>query len=423
MIGRGVWIKAGVFVVIAMLGIGYILEHYIGVGRSVFGTQYTAYVDLKDSGGIFPTASVTYRGVEIGRVGPIELRGDGIRVALEITSDAKIPEDARAVVANGSPIGEQYVDLRPPDDRPPYLRQGSVIPQSRTTLPTSIQDLLVNVNRLVQSVPRDALQTVVTELGTAFEETGPDLRRLLDSSQDLLGSATDALPETVRLIDDGGTVLDTQNDLSSSIISFSKGLDRFTRALRGSDADLRKVLEEGVPASTEIVALDHALDATLPVLLGNLTSLGRITAVRIPAIRQVLIIYPYVVSTSYGLFPGNGTTRFGVPIPPATDHPPCKQGYWPPEKRRLPEELTYPPMRYDAFCKAPTKADINVRGSREAPQPGGGRLGDRPGYMNNSGLPDRDRRSGATYELGSTGGALQLFGDESWLSLVFGPLL
>jgi phospholipid/cholesterol/gamma-HCH transport system substrate-binding protein len=422
-IGRSVWIKTGVFVVIAVLGIGYILEHYVGVGRSVFGTSYTAYVDLADSGGIFPTASVTYRGVEVGRVGPIELRDDGIRVALKITSGTPIPEDARAIVANGSPIGEQYVDLRPNTGRPPYLHQGSVIPQSRTVLPTSTQDLLVNLDQLVRSVPRDDLHTVVTELGTAFEETGPALRRLLDSSHDLLRTATATLPESVRLIDDSGRVLDTQNDLSGSIISFSKGLDRFSEALRSSDADLRKVLEQGVPASSQIVELDHALDATLPVLLGNLTSLGKITAVRIPAIRQVLIIYPYVVSTSYGLFPHNGTTRFGVPIPPANDHQPCKQGYWPAEKRRLPEELRYPPMRWNAFCKVSTKADINVRGSRMAPQPGGGRLGDRPGYMNNSGLPGGGGGGRATYELGSTGGAQQLFGDESWLSLVFGPLL
>lgn len=422
MIARGVWVKTAVFVVIAVLGIGYILEHYVGVGRSVFGTQYTAYVDLADSGGIFPTASVTYRGVEIGRVGRIELHGEGIRVALNITSGTHVPENARAIVANGSPIGEQYVDLRPDTDQPPYLHQGSVIPQSRTELPTSTQDLLVNVDQLVRSVPRDDLHTVVTELGTAFEETGPDLRRLLDSSHELLRTASAALPETKRLIHDSGTVLDTQNDLSSSIVSFSKGLDRFSRALRGSDADIRRVLAEGVPASTQLVELDHGLDATLPVLLGNLTSLGRITAVRIPAIRQVLIIYPYVVSTSYGLFPGNGTTRFGVPIPPANDHQPCKQGYWPPEKRRLPEELTYPPIRYGAFCNLSTKADVNVRGSREAPEPGGGRLGDRPGYMNNSGLPGGGGAR-ATYELGSAGEAQQLFGDGSWLSLVFGPLL
>jgi phospholipid/cholesterol/gamma-HCH transport system substrate-binding protein len=416
-IRRSVWVKTAVFVVIAVLGIGYVLVHYIGVGRTVFGTGYTAYVDLADSGGIFPTASVTYRGVEVGRVGGIELRDDGIRVRLDITSSTPIPADARAVVANGSPIGEQYVDLRPETNGGPYLRQGSVIPRARTELPVSTQDLLVNLDQLVRSVPRDDLHTVVTELGTAFAETGPELRRLLDASHELLRSATGALPESVRLIDDGGTVLDTQNDLASSIVSFSRHLDRFSRAVRGSAADIRRVLAAGVPASAQVVALDHDLDATLPVLLGNLTSLGEVTAVRVPAIRQVLIVYPYVVSTSYGLFPGNGTTRFGVPIPPAFDHQPCKKGYWPADKRRLPSELRYPPIRYDAFCNEPTDADVNVRGARMAPQPGGGRLGDRPGYMRNT-----HTRGGTSYELGSTGGQQQVLGDLSWLSLLFGPL-
>jgi phospholipid/cholesterol/gamma-HCH transport system substrate-binding protein len=255
-------------------------------------------------------------------------------------------------------------------------------------------------------------------LGTAFEEAGPRLRRLLDSSHELLRTASANLPQTVRLIDDSEPVLRTQNELSSSITGFSRHLDRFSRALRGSDGDLRRVLRNGVPAATELVALDHGLDATLPVLLGNLTSLGQVTAVRVPAIRQVLIIYPYVVSTSYGLFPHNGSTRFGVPIPPATDHQPCKKGYWPVEKRRLPGALKYPPVRWDAFCKEPTSADVNVRGSRMAPQPGGGRLGDRPGYMNNSGLPG----GGADYELGSTGGQQRTLGDLSWMSLLFGPM-
>ena len=74
----------------------------------------------------------------------------------------------------------------------------------------------------------------------------------------------------------------------------------------------------------------------LPVLLNNLVSVGQVTAVRVPAIRQVLIIYPYVVATSYGLFPNNGSTRFGVPVPPSTDRSPCAAGYFPKSKRRLP---------------------------------------------------------------------------------------
>ena len=127
-------------------------------------------------------------------------------------------------------------------------------------------------------------------------------------------------------------------------------------------------------------------------------------------------------------------------------------GSVPPKKWRLPNALHYPPLRWDAFCKAPTKADINVRGSREAPEPDGKRLGDEPGYMSNAGLPhgggsgssasasdsgsgsasapaatfavDRwfSAPDGSRYLLGSTGGQQRVLGDRSWMWLLFGPM-
>ena len=45
--------------------------------------------------------------------------------------------------------GEQFLDLRPRNGRSPYLHNGSVIPASRTSLPVSTQDLLVNLDRLL----------------------------------------------------------------------------------------------------------------------------------------------------------------------------------------------------------------------------------------------------------------------------------
>ncbi|MBY8852911.1 MlaD family protein, partial [Saccharothrix sp. MB29] len=57
---------------------------------------------------------VTYRGVPVGRVGPIRLVDRRVEVELRITAGAPpIPADLEAVVANRSAVGEQYVDLRP----------------------------------------------------------------------------------------------------------------------------------------------------------------------------------------------------------------------------------------------------------------------------------------------------------------------
>src|SRR5436189_2592569 len=158
MIGRAVIVKVIVFTVVTLLGVGYVAVRYLGLGSTVVGQGYTAYVDLADSGGIFSTASVTYRGVEVGRVGAITLRGDGIRVAIQLDGKHNIPAHTDAVIGNGSAIGEQYIDLQPQSSAGPYLRNGSVIPVSHTQIPVTTQQLLVSVDKLVNSIPRQDLK-------------------------------------------------------------------------------------------------------------------------------------------------------------------------------------------------------------------------------------------------------------------------
>lgn len=384
MIRRSTIVKLVIFAVVTIVGVSYTAVHYVGIGRGLLSSKgYTAYVDMADSGGIFTSASVTYRGIEVGRVGKIQLRPDGIRVALNINGKYRIPASTRAVVGNGSAIGEQFVDLQPTTATGPYLHQGSLIPQRDSSLPVSTQTLLVNLNSLVQSVPKDDLRTVIDELGKAFDNTGPPLGRMLDASASLIDTATRELPQTVKLIDDGRIVLTTQNDLSDSIIGFSRDLATFSDQLRRSDPDLRAVLDKGVPAAQQLSGLVHDIDAPLSVVLGNLTSLGQITELRQNNIKQVLIIYPYVMASAFAAFPGDGTTRFAVPTPPPND-PACTQGFSKSIQRPTQVETTQP-FPYGSFCKAPaSETNVTPRGTREAPTPNGGRVGDDPSYYQDS---------------------------------------
>jgi hypothetical protein len=149
------------------------------------------------------------------------------------------------------------------------------------------------------------------------------------------------------------------------------------------------------------------------------------------------------VATSYGLFPNNQSTRFGVPVPPSTGGQPCTKGYVPTAKRRLPTALKYPKLRYNAYCKEPTTANVDPRGAREAPEPDGKRLGDERSFKDNAGLPGGaassdsagtssaavtdssvpfTARNGRSYVLGSTGGEQRVLGDRSWTWLLFGPM-
>jgi phospholipid/cholesterol/gamma-HCH transport system substrate-binding protein len=381
MIGRSIMLKVIAFAVITITGVTYVLVHYIGVGKALFGNGYTVYADMRDSGGLFTTASVTYRGVDVGRVGQIKLTSTGIRVALKMNGSMPIPTDLKAVVGNGSAIGEQYIDLQPQhaiSSSTSYLHNGMTIPQQSVELPVSTQTLLVNLDKLVNSLPKSALQTTIRELGNAFRDTGPALSRLLDASNSLVTTATTNLPQTISLINDGGKVLDTQNDLSQQTLDFTSSFASFSDQLRKSDSDLRGILDKGGPASEQLTDLINRLDVPLTTLMNNGIAIGKEAAPRTEEIRMALILYPYVIATSFGVF-NNGQTRFGVPTPPTTQPSDCTQGYNNSYDRDASNYTTTNAFPYNLTCKLPTNVNQLVRGARNAPTPNG-LLGDQPGY-------------------------------------------
>ena len=139
-----------------------------------------------------------------------------MRVDLQLDNcgSPKIPASTGATIANRSVVGEQYVDLVPPNGKGPSIRAGADIPMNRNKVPIATQTLLVNLDQFVNSVNLDNLRTTVTELGNAVQGRGDDLGRLLDATNALLATASEPqnLDATIKLIDDSSTVLQTQLD-------------------------------------------------------------------------------------------------------------------------------------------------------------------------------------------------------------------
>ena len=190
MITRKTKLQLLAFALVAVLGMSYLGFKYVGLDRLLLGSGYDVAADFTDSGGIFVNAEVTYRGVAVGRVSDMKLVDDGVRVVLTIDPGAEdIPADTKAVVATRSAVGEQYVLLQPDDDKGPYLKDGSVIPKDRTSIPVPVEQLLLNMDELVGSLDQENLRIVVDELGQAFAGAGDDLGRLIDNGNLLLARA------------------------------------------------------------------------------------------------------------------------------------------------------------------------------------------------------------------------------------------
>lgn len=368
MIRPGVKIQLLVFLVITVIGVSYLGVRYVGIGAGLFNNQYTVELNLADSGGIFTNAEVTYRGVGVGRVGELHLTPTGVRADLNLQTTSKIPARMRAVVANRSAVGEQYVDLQPVTNSGPYLHAGSVIPQSATKIPVSTDTLLRNVDQLVRSVPPKDVGIVLDELNKSFNGSGPDLQRLIDSSNNLIETANKSYPDISGLLKNGRTVLDTTAAHGNELKTFSRNLASLTDEIRRDDPQIRDDLDATLPALNQGNDLINRLSPTLPVVLGNLTTVGQVTSARIPGIRQILVTYPVAVAGAQTVLPGDGTLHLGLDLN-ENNPPPCEKGY---DKTnvRYPEDTTDQKANTDASCKEPPDSDIDPRGARKAPKPG-----------------------------------------------------
>ena len=315
------------FVLVALVGLIYVGAKYVRLDNLLGFGQYDVNAKFADSGGIFTNAEVTYRGVPVGRVGELSLADDGLLVNLKLDKGGpSIPSSAKAVVANRSAIGEQYVDLQPSSDEGPYLEQGSIIDEQNTSTPTPVEEVLASADSLVRSVPLEALTKTINELGTAFDGKGDDLQSLVESLSTFSQAGVDNLPQTVQLIRDSRTVLDTQSDQSSSIRQFSTDLGKITDQLKASDPDVRRLIDNGNLAGPEINDLIDKSGGSLTTDLTNLAAVTRTLEPRSIALRPILQFLPALAAGAGTAAKADGTLAQGLVLE-TNNPPPCTQGY------------------------------------------------------------------------------------------------
>jgi phospholipid/cholesterol/gamma-HCH transport system substrate-binding protein len=332
-IGRKTKLKLVAFVALALLGISYLSFNYVGLDRVLLGTGYEVAADFTDSGGIFVNAEVTYRGVAVGRVSDMKLVGDDVRVVMSIDPDAdRIPADATATVATRSAVGEQYVILRPQHDGGPYLKDGDVIPDDRTSIPIPVEQMLLHIDKLVGSIDEDNLRILVDELGKAFNGAGDDLGRLIDNGDLLLARAEQSLPQTLRLITDGQTVLDTQRESRSAIRQWAQDLRLVTDTLVEMDPDIRRIVVDAPNAGQELQSLVDEAGPGLGSLVRNLDILNRVAIPRLDALQQMFITFPDAVTGGFTVVrrdeDGVLRSHFGFVLNAGDPHA-CTTGYIP----------------------------------------------------------------------------------------------
>ena len=371
---RRIRIQLVIYVVITLvagvvMAVGYIrLPAMFGVGR------YSVTVELPRAAGLYPGGNVTYRGTEVGRIDQVKLTESGVAAVLSLRSDIAIPSDLEAQVHSVSSVGEQYMALLPGNGASASLKNGDVIPVSRTSVPPDINGVVETLNTGLQAIPRENLRTVVDESYTAVGGLGPELARLVQGSTRVVSDARKNIDAITALVDQSAPVLDSQVDTADAISAWSAHLATVTDELRAHDDDMSDVLAKGGPAIDEARQLFERLQPTVPILMANLVSLGDVAVAYQPNIEQILVLLPQGTAELQGASLASHDTRqdykgthvdfnLNINLPP-----PCTTGFLPAQQRRPAALQDYPdPPAGDVYCRIPQDSDMNVRGVRNIP--------------------------------------------------------
>jgi virulence factor Mce-like protein len=367
---RFVRIQLTIFAIATVIGLAVMFANYLQVPRLLGLGHVTVTLEMPASGGLYKFSNVTYRGVQVGKVTDIKvIDGQLVEATLSLDSSPKIPASSVARVRSVSAIGEQYVDLTPPDDAAPYLANGSVLKVSADGLPQPAGPMLDRLSSLVQSVPKGNIASLLNETYKAFDGAGYDFGSLIDSSTTLsnrLGSAAD---QAKTLVDDSVPLLDGQAASSDALRVWSQHLAGIAGQIAADDQPVRKLLRDTPGATHELTRLFAQVKPTLPVLLANLTTIGQIGVTYNPSLEQLLILLPPNVANVQSYLPGNNPTGmaigdFAVSI---GDPNPCTVGFLPPSQWRSPADTTTMDTPDGLYCKLPQDSPIAVRGARNYP--------------------------------------------------------
>ena len=365
MLTRFIKIQLILFAILTLIALVALGWYYLRLPSLVGIGQYKLYAELPRSGGLYSTANVTYRGTTIGKVIEVTPTEHGARAEMSIDSKFKIPADASANVHSVSAIGEQYLDLVSTGNPGQYLSAGQTITDS--TVPSEVGPALDSAYRGLEALPREKIDSLLTETSEAVGGLGPALQRLVDSTTAIASDFKDNLSPVNDIINNSTPILDSQVNSGDAISQWSANLNVIAGQTAEQDQALRSGLQQAAPTADQLNTVFSDVKDSLPQTLANLEVVLDMLKRYHAGVEQALVILPQggAVSQAGTIFEGEGLLHFGLSI---NQPPPCLTGFLPASQWRSPADTTTAPLPSGTYCKIPKDYQANVvRGARNYP--------------------------------------------------------
>jgi phospholipid/cholesterol/gamma-HCH transport system substrate-binding protein len=354
------------FAILTVVSILVLGGYYLRVPRLVGIGQYTLKAELPASGGLYPTANVTYRGITIGTVTQVEPTEQGAEATISIASSYKIPVDTVANVHSVSAVGEQYLDLVSSGNPGKYLSDGQTI--TKGTVPSEIGPALDTASRGLAALPADKIPQLLDETAQSVGGLGPALQRLVDATQAIVGDFKNQITDVNDIIQHSGPVLESQSNSGTAIERWARNLNTLSAQTAQNDQHVKSILRQAAPTADQVNELFSDVRDSLPQTLANLEIVFDLLKRYHTGLEQVLVFLPQgasIAQTVAAPFPHMAALDLALSI---NQPPPCMTGFIQASQWRSPADTSLQPLPTGTYCKIPMDTPANsVRGSRNIP--------------------------------------------------------
>ena len=260
-----IW-RLGIFVVVCLLGLSLLVAVF---GQLRFEPRRTYSAEFVNVGGLKSGDFVRIAGVEVGKVGDLQIRPDAaVDVSFTVDDSVRLLQSTRAEVRYDNLYGDRYLTLEEGSGEGGVLPSGGVIPFAQTAPALDLDTLIGGFRPLFRALDPDQVNTLASQLIRAFEGQGETVNALLTHTAAL----TNTLADDDELIGDSITNLNTVfGALADRNAELGQAIDTFaslTDALAARSTDI----------SNSVAYTDAAAGSLADLLARSRPALQKITA-------------------------------------------------------------------------------------------------------------------------------------------------
>lgn len=250
--------------------------------------SYTVRAVFANAAGLYAGNAVEILGVPGGTVTKVAAHGSAIVVTMQIDGDRILPANVDATLTNPEILGTPDVDLGPGYTGGAKLAPGGTIPESRTTVPVSVNRLLVDLQQALAKVDPQAVGGTVSALAQDLAGQGQALNQLIGQGAGTLQLLAKKGNDLGRLTGSLAAVTGTLRQQTSQLTTLLQDYDTVVGVLDANRQPLGQAIGELATMSQDLANVLAPNLAPLRTDIATITQLGRTVNRNLPTIDQIL---------------------------------------------------------------------------------------------------------------------------------------